>query len=113
VAKGNLTLERFVADATFADRLVTSPFVRDWLEDLGKAAVPEVQRRAPERLGHLKRDIVFLVEVDARRGLVLRVVARDFKSGWYEFGTARTPARPYLRPGVAAALPGAKWQGAA
>lgn len=109
---GNLRLTRFTADPLFEERLVTSPMVRDWLEELGKAAVPEVQRRAPERLGFLKRDIGFVIELVNGR-LVLRVVSADFKSSWHERGTSRTPARPFLRPGVQAALPGARWTGSA
>lgn len=32
-----------------------------------------------------------------------RVTVLNFKGGWYEFGTSRHPARPYLRPAAEAA----------
>lgn len=108
----SLRVTRIDIDPDFEARLVASPMVRSWLEDLGKVAVPEVQRRAPFRLGFLKRDVGFVIIVVNGR-LVLRVEARDFKSSWYERGTERTPARPFLRPGVTAALPGARWTAAA
>jgi hypothetical protein len=89
-------------------QLVTSAGVAAWLDDLGKRAVPRVQALAPERLGHLKAGVKHRVETN---GVTVRLLVYndDFKAGWYEFGTERTAARPSLRPGVEAALPGARW----
>lgn len=107
-AAGALHLKRFELNPDFEARLLSSPAVGSWLEGLGKLAVPEVQRRAPYRLGFIRKDVAYRIVVDRGR-LILRIESRDFKSSWYERGTERTPARPFLRPGVTAALPGANW----
>jgi hypothetical protein len=104
-----MRLERLDLDLGELERqLVASAGVASWLDELGRKAVPAVQALAPERLGFLKGGVKHRVETNGAN-LRLLVYNDDFKAGWYEFGTERTAARPSLRPGVEAALPGARW----
>lgn len=47
----------------------------------------------------LHRMIEAEVEIDAH-GAHGRVVSKNFKGHWYEFGASGVPARPYLRPAL-------------
>lgn len=81
--------------ATFIPNLgfIRSGEVHALVGALGEAVVDRAKEIAPKRTGHLADSIEGHWE-----GGVFRVTAHDFKGGWLEFGTARTPAEPYLGP---------------
>lgn len=100
----------FRLDPQFEARLLTGPAIASMLEGIKPAAVANARRLAPHRLGYLEEDIDAVVALNpSRASLVLRLFGRDFKTGWYEFGTERTPRVAMLRNGLDGAAPGIKW----
>lgn len=99
----------FVPTPGLEAALLRSTELANALEGMVDDAVREAVRLAPERLGFLKDSIEGEVGiVDGQ--LIGRVRALDFKAPWYEFGSVRTRPEPFLRPGVEAAVPGARWE---
>lgn len=93
----------FEEDPNFRGELLRSAEIRAVLEEKATAAAKTASRLAPDDPrtsgADLHSSIVADVELTAR-GYAARVAALDFKAGWYEFGSSRTRARPFLRPAV-------------
>lgn len=68
------------------------------VRDRARALAPDDPSTGPPDL----RSEIDSEVVRGPRGWVGRVVSRNWKGHFWEFGTARTPARPYLRPALEA-----------
>lgn len=102
-----MTRARFVPNPAFEAELLGSSELVAGLTALTNEAAEAAKLFVPRRLGFLSDSIEVVVGFSEGR-IVGRVVAKDFKAGFYEFGTRTMPAGvPFLRPGLAAALPGA------
>lgn len=89
--------------------IARSPAVARAVEATANAIRDQARENAPVRTGALRDSIETVTGVD-ERGAFARVVVRDFKGGWLEFGTERTRAQPYLRP-AADAVVGPRFEG--
>ena len=90
----------FIPNPTFEHDLVNSDGVRSMLEGLGHLQ-GEAQSRARRRKNYLAKGIEYVVGYDdARDSIIGRLLGKDFKTGWYEFGSARTPKDAMLRSTV-------------
>lgn len=98
----------FVPDPNLAAGLLRSEELRRWLEGRLVEAKANAEGRVPVRFGYIKQSIETEVGF-FRGGLIGRLRAMDFKSPWVEYGTYRERARPFLRPGLDEAVPGAEW----
>lgn len=94
---------RFEMNPHFEKEVQASDGVRDFLANL----VPDIARDARELVavdtGDLRDSIEGEVGTSDRGGHMGRVVAKDFKAAWEEFGTSRQSERPFLRPAAEAA----------
>lgn len=93
----------------FEDRIMVSPAVREWVGKLTEDVRDTAEELAPFLTGHLESAIEAVVEFDGSRGRwVGRVVSKDFKTIWNEFGTKHSRAKPFLRTALTRRLPGAR-----
>lgn len=102
-----MALARFVVNPAFEPELLRGPFGIALIAEATTAVEAAAKRLVPVRLGFLRDSITSVTGPGPTGGLIGRVVAKDFKAHWYEFGSRRTPAIHYLAGGLAAALPGA------
>lgn len=96
-------LPGFIPSADLADELSRSTEVKELLEDLADTIAERASELAPYRTGDLAESL----EGDVRSevslgedGFVGIVSSDDYKAPWWEFGTSRNEARPFLRPAV-------------
>lgn len=79
---------------------------RDLVAGAAKAAARQAALLAPDDPHGPAKDLHSSIVGEAvltEEGWVGRTVVRNFKGAWYEFGTSKQAARPYLRPGAEAA----------
>lgn len=79
----------------------TEKSLRSFASDAEKA----VRNGAPSRSGSLRDSVGTEVARDLR-GFYAQVEVGEFYASFIEFGTRRTPARPFFRPGIEQTLPG-------
>lgn len=90
----------FVPNPTFEHDLRNSDGVRNMLESLAYLEA-EAQSRTRRRRNYLSKGIEYEVGIDdTHDGYIGRLRGTDFKTGWYEFGSARTPKDAMLRSTV-------------
>lgn len=65
---------------------------------LGKEAAENAKQQAPELSGKLKESIGSKVTPDSNGDLTLEVGASNYKAHWFEFGTRKMRARPFITP---------------
>lgn len=94
---------RFVANPRAVEQLLHDEGMRRMISRVGVAAKREVAARAPRRTGKLAKSVRYKL-VETPDGWVASVNFGRFYGRFYEFGTSKTPARPFLRPGVRAAI---------
>lgn len=91
----------YVPNPNFADEWAASEDALALADQYAQAAAPLAAAGAPRDRGDLAES------VEAVSGFVDgkatgRVIAKDFKAGWKEWGTRREPAQPFLRPAMEA-----------
>ena len=86
----------FVPNPRFEPELLASHDVRTMLETLRDPLEDGARDRARVRTGHLRDSIHYDVDLDDGQ-FAGRLNDDDFKAGWYEFGSARSPADAFLR----------------
>jgi hypothetical protein len=89
----------------FEDEILRSQPVRAIVEDRTQAAAERASRLAADDPSTSGQDLHSNIEADVgldAHGWVGRVNANDWKAGWFEFGTSRQAARPFLRPALEA-----------
>lgn len=89
----------YVPNPGFAQEWLASDEALELVDRIAKTAAPIAVQLAPKRLEHLADSI------EPAAGVVNgvatgRVNAHDFKAHWWEFGTRRHGAEPYLRPAM-------------
>lgn len=94
---------RFVPNPRAAQQLARAPEMRRYMQSVADTAAGEVDSRKPELRGGRR------IHIDADTdlgpdGWEGRVVIRSPFWHLFEFGSRNNPARPYVRPGVQAAL---------
>lgn len=93
----------FKLDPDYEQGAYRTDEVRDLIEDAGARTEAVAKSLAPDDPATIGDDIVSSIYHDTfltPAGWQGRVGVTDFKGGWYEFGTSRQPARPYLIPAV-------------
>lgn len=95
-----MVFPNYVPNPGFAEDFLSSTEALKIVEPIANTAADAAKARAPRRLGHLIDSIEAEAGFDADGEATGRVNAHDFKAHWYEFGTRRHPAEPYLRPGM-------------
>lgn len=98
---------RFKLDRRGVDQIFREPTMKVFLAELGEAVAARARILAPFLSGDLRNSIEVEVVFEAGRW-ICRVVARDFKGGWWEFGTEKRPAEPYLWPALLEVLAAAR-----
>lgn len=101
---------RFELDPDFETAILRSEGLRAYLTPLVEAGVAIAKDRFPRRLGYLEDSVEGVVGVDRVRDetgnfsgeprMIGRIIAKDFKVIWSEFGTVKLPKRPGLRPAI-------------
>lgn len=90
----------FQLDSGFEKAFLRSDLVSGVVKDRAETAAVKVRqstRHATIRAG------IEVVVGDQDGIVVARIIAKDFKSHWFEFGTVKMRAEPFLVPGVMAA----------
>lgn len=98
-------LADFHLDPHFETNFYRSPDVKRILEERTEAVAERARQLAPDDPATEGDDLHSMIEGEVvleARGFVGRVTSKNFKGGWYEFGTSRQAARPYLRPAAEA-----------
>lgn len=98
-----MTTAHFEEDPNFRAELLRSVGVKTVLEELAGRAAARAAELAPDDPRTQDNDLHSSVYGDVAmtpRGWAGRVGATNFKAPWFEVGSARTPARPFLRPAV-------------
>ena len=94
---------RFVLDSTFVDRLERSDILKDALLEQaqeGERAAKALARENAYGEGAYHDGIEAVAGTDESGKVQARLVAKDFKSHWIEFGTEKMSPRPCLIPGA-------------
>lgn len=88
-----------------AEEFANSEEAKALLEEFGKASgiVEDAATRAPYKTGDLAEGVFYEVGFEAGVGWIGRLGDEDFKAHFWEFGTSRNDAIPYLRPAAEAA----------
>lgn len=75
----------------------------DWVKEELRQRTEEMASKAKTitKSKSIRKGIEAVVEFENGRW-VGRVIAKDFKSGWFEFGTVKMRARPFLAPAAMA-----------
>jgi hypothetical protein len=89
----------YLPNGDFEAEWLASDDALELVLNIADAAVPVAQALAPKREEHLANSI------EATAGFVDgvatgRLLAKDFKAHWWENGTSRHAAQPYLRPAM-------------
>lgn len=95
----------FVPSGDLEEELARSTEVKELIEDLLERAKPIAQDLAPKKTGDLQDGIEEEVQGEVglgEDGFFGILKSTDFKGAWWEFGTSRHDAKPYLRPAVEA-----------
>lgn len=96
--------KRFVANPRFIAEIAHGAEVKRILENKTEAVAAEAKRFAAKgATGDLEEGI----EPTVRRGPTGwfgRVVSKDFKTHWFEFGTVKMQKRPFLRTALESVL---------
>lgn len=87
----------FVPNPTFAGDYYKSDDALALVDEVGARVVTRAQDLARKRLEIMADSIDRQTGVEGDRA-TCRVAVTDFKGGWWEFGTVRFPADPFLRP---------------
>lgn len=94
---------RYIPNPSFASDFLASDEALELVERLAQDAQPIAYDLAPKRLENLADSITVVAGLED--GVATgRLLAADFKAHWYEFGTERHPAEPYLRPAIEAVV---------
>lgn len=93
---------RFKANPAINAELRRSPGVAKAVERRAKVAAEIARRLAPRGATGNLADSIDVVRRPSGEGDVFRILVRDFKGHWHEFGTSKMAAHPFLRPGVEA-----------
>jgi hypothetical protein len=93
-----MTARGYVPNPDFEDEWHASSEALELVKGIAEEAAPIAESLAPERTGNLADSI------EAQAGVVDgkatgRVVAKDFKAGWWEFGHEGKD-QPFLRPAM-------------
>lgn len=88
---------RFVADPFVERKLESWPGLIPHLEDRVQAAESVAFAIAPVETGKYKEGITSDVGYDERGKVLGRLLAKDWKSAWVEFGTEKAQAHAVLR----------------
>jgi hypothetical protein len=91
---------RFELNPNFEPQILRSTNIKRILDNQAPKVAAGARNKVPVRTGHLKDSIDWDLTTEDR-GLIARIYATDFKAPWYEFGTARKAAVPYLGPALA------------
>lgn len=102
---------RFTPNRRAAVEIARDPKMAAYLDRVAEAAAVEVDRRAPSIVKHRGSDISGGVTSTAA-GAEGRVTVLSPFWHFAEFGHAKFPPRPYIRPGVQAVLSrvGGRWK---
>lgn len=92
----------FTANPQIAQLLMRSEQMKIMLLAQAGRGVAKARILAPEQSGDYKRSITAVAGLEGG-SMRSRIVAKDFKAGWIEFGTVKTPAFAPLRRGAEAA----------
>lgn len=87
---------RFVPNPLFPGQLLRSTILLDDLEEQAQEIADAAKELAPVLSGAYRDGLVGVAGQDGGE-VQGRVVGRDFKSGWIEFGTSDTPAFAPIR----------------
>lgn len=92
-------MRTFELDPNFERELCSSGPVREGLEEITRSVRHRASELAPDDPRTTGKDLHENIEADVGlgpRGFMGRVNAFDWKAGWYEFGSRRTPAVHFL-----------------
>ena len=87
----------FVPNPTFAGDYYQSGEALELVDSIGGEVADRAAELARKRLEIMADSISHSTGVEDGRATA-RVRVEDFKGGWWEFGTSRFPADPFLRP---------------
>lgn len=94
---------RFIPNPKFAEEAKALPGMANKLQQICDQVARRARELAPDDPRTGAPDLHTEIETDVKLtsdGWKGRVLDKNFKAAWYEFGTVRQNPRPYLRPAL-------------
>lgn len=94
---------KFIPNRNFDREAANTPEMRRFLEKVAVEAAKEVERLAPKMVKH--RGSKIEGRLAERNGYAIgQVRVKSSFWHWFEYGSSKIAPRPYIRPGVQAAI---------